>query len=172
MSIIAINDGDEAKSSVLRNNFEYLDNITNTIYNDMENITNQTNIISNKVNSLVRQQEEFETNINNIVNTNIDDMTTRINEANTNVSKSAFRPNWNAGEILATGATHTINRNGWILFRSHDYDNSTWYINNNVIGWNLGFYGKWIDNNSCLCPVSVGDTAMTTSGLIQFFPNI
>lgn len=111
------------------------------------------------------------TNSINAVNTKITNLTTTVsNNLNTSLNKN--RPNWNAGEILASGATHTINRDGWILFRNSGTDQATWYIGGNVIGSNYGMPAYWQDCNSCLCPVSSGNTVRNTNGLCQFFPTL
>ncbi len=111
------------------------------------------------------------TNSISSLNTKITELTSTI-AANQTSSLNQNRPNWNAGEILASGATHTINRDGWILFRNDGIDQATWYINGNVIGSNFGMAAGWQDCNSCFCRVSAGNTARNTNGLCQFFPTL
>lgn len=105
-------------------------------------------------------------------------MQTNINQVQSNLQKNSNEiinktsPNWGAGQILATGVTHTINQKGWILFRNSGTDQATWYIDGNIIGTNYGMPAYWQDCNSCLCPVLAGNKVSTTAGLIQFFPTL
>lgn len=129
--------------------------------NGLVKIGNGINVDTNGVISI-------ESNITNSINSLQSQITSLSNAVNLTINKR--RPNWNAGLILATGTRHTIGSDGWILFRNNGVDKSTWYINENIIGWNSGMVNYWQDCNSCLCPVYSGNTAMTTCGLIQFFP--
>lgn len=111
------------------------------------------------------------TNSISSLNTKITELTSTVS-TNLTSSQNQSRTNWNAGEILASGATHTITRDGWILFRNSGLDQATWYINGNVIGSNYGLINYWQDCNSCFCRVSPGNTARNTNGLCQFFPSL
>lgn len=105
------------------------------------------------------------------VNTRVTNLSTTVtNNLNTCLKKN--RPHWGAGEVLASGATHTISKDGWILFRNDGTSQATWYIGGNVIGSNYGMPAYWQDCNSCLCPVSSGNTVRNTNGLCQFFPTL
>lgn len=111
------------------------------------------------------------TNSISSLNTKVTNLTSTVS-TNLSACQKQNRPNWNAGEILASGETHTITKDGWILFRNDGTSQATWYINGNVIGSNFGMPAYWQDCNSCLCPVSAGNTARNTNGLCQFFPTL
>ena len=179
MALITINDGDEAKAGVLRDNFTYLDNKINNstvgvdakISNVESNINNVQKNTQGLISALQNSVAELETKIAALQNT-----------TQSTLQNLKIKPNWNAGQVLANNVTYTVGygdlayaSDGFVFFRSqHAQDNIAheWWINGNLVGGSLGMAMKWIDSNSILCRVSRGDTIRATGQLIQFFPAI
>lgn len=179
MALITINDGDEAKAGVLRDNFTYLDNKINNstvgvdakISNVESNINNVQKNTQGLISALQNSVAELETKIAALQNT-----------TQSTLQNLKIKPNWNAGHILANNVTYTVGygdlayaSDGFVFFRCQ-YSQGTpfyeWKINGNVVGGAKGSYMKWIDSNSILCRVSKGDTIYCNGELIQFFPAI
>lgn len=161
--------GSKISSEQLNNNFSEL---KNDIKNEITARKSENINLQNNINTISATLNNFSTNTTNSINT-INSNVTNIQSFVGDLTSNGYgKPNWNTGVILSNNINHSINQNGFILFRCSGVDQSTWYINENVVGSNNGMPTYWQDCNSGLFPVSKGDIArIEGNGLIQFFPD-
>lgn len=161
--------GSKISSEQLNKNFSEL---KNDIKNESAERQSENINLQNNINTISATLNNFSTNTTNSINAINNNVSNIQSSVSVLTSNGHGKPNWNAGVILANNINHSINQNGFILFRCSGVDQATWYINSNVVGTNYGFVTAWQDCNSGLFPVSIGDTArIEGSGLIQFFPD-